>query len=79
MRAPPVDGIHGCSHTTGGCDGGQAEYVRVPFADVGPSPIPDGLDEDDPAPPTGFCCWPVTGSTAWRAGSPRRGRPAPTG
>ena len=29
-------GIYGYSHTCGGYDGGQSEYVRVPFADVGP-------------------------------------------
>ncbi len=40
-------GIYGYSHTTGGYDGGQAEYVRVPFADVGPMVIPDGMDEED--------------------------------
>jgi threonine dehydrogenase-like Zn-dependent dehydrogenase len=31
---------------TGGYWGGQAEYVRVPFANVGPIVIPDGLDDD---------------------------------
>ncbi len=40
-------GIFGYSHTTGGYDGGQAEYVRVPLADVGPMKIPEGLDEED--------------------------------
>jgi threonine dehydrogenase-like Zn-dependent dehydrogenase len=40
-------GIYGSSHTTGGYDGGQAEYVRVPFADVGPMRIPDDLDDED--------------------------------
>ncbi|MBC7692714.1 MAG: glutathione-dependent formaldehyde dehydrogenase [Methylotenera sp.] len=40
-------GFFGYSHTTGGYDGGQAEYVRVPFADVGPFKIPDGMSEDD--------------------------------
>jgi threonine dehydrogenase-like Zn-dependent dehydrogenase len=42
-----VSGIYGYSHTAGGYDGGQAEYVRVPFADVGPMRIPDDLEEDD--------------------------------
>ncbi|VTR76663.1 zinc-dependent alcohol dehydrogenase [Cellulomonas hominis] len=46
-NATAVGGIYGYSHTTGGYDGGQAQYVRVPFADVGPSVIPDWLDEDD--------------------------------
>jgi threonine dehydrogenase-like Zn-dependent dehydrogenase len=40
-------GIFGYSHTTGGYEGGQAEYVRVPFADVGPMKIPDDLEDDD--------------------------------
>jgi threonine dehydrogenase-like Zn-dependent dehydrogenase len=38
--------LFGYSHLTGGYAGGQAEYVRVPFADVGPVKIPDGLDDD---------------------------------
>jgi S-(hydroxymethyl)glutathione dehydrogenase/alcohol dehydrogenase len=46
-NATAVGGIYGYSHTCGGYDGGQAEYVRVPFADVGPSHIPDWMDDDD--------------------------------
>jgi threonine dehydrogenase-like Zn-dependent dehydrogenase len=46
-NATAVGGIYGYSHTTGGYDGGQAEYVRVPFADVGPTKIPDGISDDD--------------------------------
>src|ERR1700710_2544432 len=46
-NATAVGGIYGYSHTCGGYDGGQAEYVRVPFADVGPSLIPDWMDDDD--------------------------------
>jgi threonine dehydrogenase-like Zn-dependent dehydrogenase len=42
-----VGGVFGYSHTTGGYDGGQAEYVRVPYADVGPMKIPDDMDEED--------------------------------
>ncbi|HYR06585.1 MAG TPA: alcohol dehydrogenase catalytic domain-containing protein, partial [Longimicrobium sp.] len=38
-NATAVGGIYGYSHTTGGYDGGQAEFVRVPFADVGPTII----------------------------------------
>lgn len=45
--AAGASGIYGYSHTTGGYDGGQAEYVRVPYADVGPHIIPDWLDPDD--------------------------------
>jgi threonine dehydrogenase-like Zn-dependent dehydrogenase len=33
--ATAIGGIYGYSHSTGGFDGGQAELVRVPFADVG--------------------------------------------
>jgi threonine dehydrogenase-like Zn-dependent dehydrogenase len=40
-------GIFGYSHSTGGYDGGQAEYVRVPFADVGPMKIPQDLSDED--------------------------------
>ncbi len=41
-----VAGIYGYSHMMGGYAGGQAEYVRVPFADVGPLKIPDGLADE---------------------------------
>ncbi|MGI9245234.1 MAG: alcohol dehydrogenase catalytic domain-containing protein, partial [Steroidobacteraceae bacterium] len=58
-EATAVGGIYGYSHTTGGYHGGQAEYVRVPMADVGPTLIPDGMDVDDAvlltdAYPTGY-------------------------
>ena len=46
-NATAVGGIYGYSHTTGGYDGGQAEYVRVPFADVGPSRIPEWMSDED--------------------------------
>jgi threonine dehydrogenase-like Zn-dependent dehydrogenase len=39
-------GLFGYSHMMGGYAGGQAEFVRVPFADVGPLMIPDGLTDD---------------------------------
>lgn len=39
-------GLFGYSHITGGYPGGQAEYVRVPYADVGPVKIPDGLSDE---------------------------------
>ena len=39
-------GLFGYSHMMGGYAGGQAEYVRVPFADVGPIKIPDGMDDE---------------------------------
>ena len=46
-QATAVGGIFGYSHTAGGYDGGQAEYVRVPYADVGPTVIPPDMDPDD--------------------------------
>src|SRR5947209_2605943 len=39
-------GLFGYSHLMGGYAGGQAEYVRVPFADVGPIKIPEGLSDE---------------------------------
>jgi threonine dehydrogenase-like Zn-dependent dehydrogenase len=39
-------GLFGYSHMLGGFAGGQAEYARVPFADVGPIKIPNGLHDD---------------------------------
>jgi threonine dehydrogenase-like Zn-dependent dehydrogenase len=39
-------GIFGYSHLTGGYAGGQAEYARVPFADVGPLKVPDGMPDE---------------------------------
>lgn len=46
-EATAVGGIFGYSHTAGGYDGGQAEFVRVPYANVGPTVIPPGMDPDD--------------------------------
>ena len=42
----PMSGVFGYSHLTGGYAGGQAEYVRVPYSDVGPLVVPDHLDDD---------------------------------
>jgi len=38
--------LYGYSHLTGGVPGGQAEYVRVPFADVNCLPVPEGLTDE---------------------------------
>ena len=46
-QSTAAGGIFGYSHTAGGYNGGQAEYVRVPYADVGPTVIPDWMDPDD--------------------------------
>ena len=58
-NATAVGGTYGYSHTAGGYDGGQSEYVRVPFADVGPSIIPEWMADEDAvlltdALPTGY-------------------------
>ena len=58
-QASAVGGIYGYSHTAGGYDGGQAQFVRVPRADVGPTLIPPDMDLDDAvlltdALPTGY-------------------------
>jgi len=39
-------GLYGYSHMTGGYAGGQAQYVRVPFANIGPLKIPGGIPDD---------------------------------
>ena len=44
LRSPAA--LFGYTHLYGGVPGGQAEYVRVPFADVGPVKVPDGLPDE---------------------------------
>ncbi|ACF00884.1 Alcohol dehydrogenase GroES domain protein [Rhodopseudomonas palustris TIE-1] len=39
-------GLFGYSHMLGGYAGGQAEYLRIPYADVGPIKVPDGLTDE---------------------------------
>src|SRR3977135_2207681 len=41
-----ASGLFGYSHMYGGYPGGQAEYARVPFADVGPLKVPDSLTDE---------------------------------
>ncbi|MBZ6378267.1 glutathione-dependent formaldehyde dehydrogenase [Pacificimonas flava] len=41
-----MSALFGYSHMTGGYSGGQAEYARIPFSNVGPIVIPDGLEDD---------------------------------
>jgi threonine dehydrogenase-like Zn-dependent dehydrogenase len=58
-EATAIGGAYGYSHTAGGYDGGQAEYVRVPMADVGPFVIPEDIADEDAvlltdALPTGY-------------------------
>jgi threonine dehydrogenase-like Zn-dependent dehydrogenase len=46
MFGHQTGGLFGYSHLTGGYPGGQAEYVRVPFADVAPAKVPSGIPDD---------------------------------
>ena len=46
MFGHATSGIFGYSHLTGGFAGGQAEYARVPFADVGPLKIENGFTDE---------------------------------
>ena len=41
-----ASGLFGYSHMTGGYSGGQAEYVRVPYSDIGPLAVPDHLSDE---------------------------------
>jgi alcohol dehydrogenase len=69
-NATAVGAIYGYSHTCGGYDGGQSEYVRVPFADVGPTLIPEWMDDED-AVPCSPTPWPTATSGASSATSSR--------
>jgi threonine dehydrogenase-like Zn-dependent dehydrogenase len=46
MMGHAASGAFGYSHLTGGFAGGQAEFARVPFADVGPLKIENGLTDE---------------------------------
>jgi len=46
VHGHPVAGVFGYTHMLGGFAGGQAEYVRVPFADIGPLVVPDGMSDE---------------------------------
>lgn len=46
MNGYPASGLYGYSHMFGGYAGGQAEYARVPFADVGPLKVPEGIPDE---------------------------------
>jgi threonine dehydrogenase-like Zn-dependent dehydrogenase len=46
MWGSSPSGIFGYSHVLGGYAGGQAQHARVPFADVGPIKIEDGLTDE---------------------------------
>ena len=46
MMGHPICGAFGYAHLTGGFAGGQAEYVRVPYADFGPLKVPSALSDE---------------------------------
>jgi len=46
MWGHSIAGVFGYSHMLGGFAGGQAEYARVPYADVGPLKVPEELPDD---------------------------------
>jgi threonine dehydrogenase-like Zn-dependent dehydrogenase len=46
MMGYTPSGLFGYTHMLGGYAGGQAQYARVPFADVGPLKVPDGIPDD---------------------------------
>lgn len=46
MMGQSPSGLFGYSHMLGGFAGGQAEYMRVPYADVGHIKIPDGVPDE---------------------------------
>src|SRR5690606_7430786 len=45
IMGQPTAALFGYSHMFGGVAGGQAEYLRVPYADVGPVKVPGGLTD----------------------------------
>ena len=58
-NATACGGMYGYSHTAGGYDGGQAEYLRVPYANFGPTIVPPDISDEDAlmltdALPTGY-------------------------
>src|SRR5205814_4073142 len=46
MMGYSPSGLFGYTHMLGGYAGGQAQYARVPFADVGPLKIPEGVPDE---------------------------------
>jgi len=46
MMGHSPSGLFGYSHLLGAFSGGQAEYMRVPYADVGPIKVPGGMDDE---------------------------------
>lgn len=46
MWGQSPSGLFGYTHILGGYDGGQAEYVRVPYADIGPMAVPEAVSDE---------------------------------
>ncbi|GAB3981761.1 hypothetical protein GCM10027615_63030 [Plantactinospora veratri] len=72
-------GIIGYSHAAGGFAGSHAEYVRVPFADVGAFPVPEGSPTTpwcSPPTPCRPAGWPPTSATSVAVRWSRSGVPA---
>ena len=46
LMGHPMGAAFGYAHMTGGYAGGQAEYLRVPYSDVGPIVIPDDMEDE---------------------------------
>lgn len=46
MMSQATSGLFGYSHLYGGYDGGQAQYVRVPYANYGPLKVPEGVPDE---------------------------------
>ena len=78
-------GLFGYSHLYGGYPGGQAEYVRVPFADVGPCVVPPALSNEQALflsdiLPTAYMAAEHCGirpAIPWRSGGPARSASSP--
>jgi threonine dehydrogenase-like Zn-dependent dehydrogenase len=79
-------GLLGYSHLTGGYAGGQAQYLRVPFADVGPIRIDSDLPDEQvlflsDIFPTGYMAAENARSsraTPWRSGAAGRSASSPS-
>ncbi len=66
MFGYPIAGLFGYSHLLGGYSGGQAEYVRVPMADVAPMKVPEGMTDEE------VCSSPTSSPRAtWEPNMPR--------
>ena len=67
-------GLFGYTHLTGGYPGGQAEYLRVPFADTTHIKVPDGIPDEQAALPQRHLPHRLAGRRAMRHPADRHGR-----